>query len=162
MTNQQYTIVNEDTAAAPESEPTPGEFTRYCNRYYRLTDMLAARRQRLNKLLADAPLYCGQTRLSEIDAIISYYRDVQAYKAKMDKTTKSMTETEHTILTIMRYFEIPPGAVLTGEIPGQLEYELWADENDRVCISKTKDLAPEADNLNIMVIRFSGADVGED
>ncbi|HWZ22023.1 MAG TPA: hypothetical protein VNW06_05180 [Cytophagaceae bacterium] len=62
----------------------------------------------------------------------------------------------------MQHFEIPPGTVLTGEIPGQLEYEVWADENDRVYINKTNDIAPEADNANVIVIKFSGADEGEE
>jgi hypothetical protein len=138
------------------------EFTSYCNLYYNLTLLLAKREERLKNLLDNAPYYYGQTRLSEMDAIISYYRDVQAYKAKKDKTFDNMMATERIILKIMRHFEIPPGTVLTGEIPGELEYEIWADENDAVYISKTKDLAPEADNANIIVIKFSGAKEDED
>jgi hypothetical protein len=80
----------------------------------------------------------------------------------MDKTIKSMKEAERTILAIMRHFEIPPGTMLTGEISGELEYELWAGDGDVVYIHKTKDLAPEEDNPNVMVIRFSGAVEGEE
>ena len=139
-----------------------GEFTSYCNYYYKLTQLFAEREKRHQNLLDNAPVYCGETSVSAVDAIISYYREVQAYKAKKDKTFDSMLKTERTILAIMRHFEIPPGTVLTGEIPGQLEYEAWADENDRVYVNKTKDVAPEADNPNIMVIRFSGAVEGEE
>lgn len=139
-----------------------GEFTSYCNRYYELTKLLSRREERFNNLLANAPLYCGQTSLSEVDAIISYYRTVQAAKAKTDKTLDDMRQTERFILMIMRHFEIPPGTVLTGEIPGELEYELWADENDALYIIKTKSLQPEADNPNVMVIKIWDEDGGEE
>jgi len=137
------------------------EFTTWCSYYYKLTQLLALREARFNNLLNNAPVYSGQTRLSEIDAIISYYRNVQADKAKMDKTIKSMNEAERTILAIMRYFEIPYGTVLTGEIPGQLEYEVCAGVDDSLYISKTKDLALEADGAEIIEIRFSGGDGGD-
>jgi len=57
---------------------------------------------------------------------------------------------------MLRHFEIPPGTVLTGEIPGEIAYEVWADEQDRIHIRKTDDLAAEEDNPNVMVIKFSG------
>jgi len=139
-----------------------GEFTMYGNHYYKLTLLLSKREERLQNLLNNAPCYCGQTRLSDIDAIISYYRDVQAYKAKKDKTFDNMMATERIILKIMRHFEIPPGTVLTGEIPNELEYEIWADENDAIYIIKTKNLAPEADKANIIVIKLVGKNMGED
>ena len=107
-------------------------------------------------LLNNAPLYCGQTRLSEVDAIIGYYRAVQAEKAKMDQLGEDVKEAGNTILMMMRHFEIPPGTVLTGEIPGEMAYEVWADEQDRIQIRKTVDLAAEQDNPNIMVIKLSG------
>lgn len=62
----------------------------------------------------------------------------------------------------MRHFEIPPGTVLTGEIPGEMAYEVWADEQDRIQIRKTGDLVPEADNPNIIVIECSGFGCRED
>ncbi|MDB4905076.1 MAG: hypothetical protein JWQ63_4357 [Mucilaginibacter sp.] len=138
-----------------------GEFTAYCNRYYELTKLLSKREEHLKNLLDNAPLYCGQTSLSEVDAIISYYRTVQAAKAKAEKTFYDMKETERFILMIMRYFEIPPGTVLTGVIPGELEYELWADENDALYINKTKSLQPEADNPNVIVIKIWDEDSGK-
>src|ERR1039457_5718491 len=97
-----------------------GEFTAYSNRYYELTKLLSKREERFKNLLDNAPFYCGQTSLSEVDAIISYYRKVQAAKAKIEKTLADMREAARPILMIMRHFEIPPGTVLTGEIPGEL------------------------------------------
>ena len=151
MTNDQMT-----------NDQMPGEFTAYCNRYYELTTLLAEREERLKNLLDNAPCYCGQTSLSEVDAIISYYRNVQAAKAKTDKTFDDIKQTERLILMIMRYFEIPPGTVLTGVIPGELEYELWADENDALHIIKTKNLQPEADNPNVIEIKIWDEDQGKE
>jgi hypothetical protein len=139
-----------------------GEFTAYCNHYYELTKLLSAREERFKNLLNNAPLYCGQTSLSEADAIISYYRKVQTAKAQMDNTFDDLTETGRLILMIMRYFEMPPGTVLTGEIPGELAYELWANENDALHISKTINLQPKPDNPNIIVIKFANKDDGEE
>jgi hypothetical protein len=135
-----------------------GEFTFYCNQYYQLTKLFAARDERFKNLLDNALPYSNQSNLSDLDAIISYNRKIQAAKAKADKTFKDLTETGRTILMIMQYFEIPPRTVLTGEIPGELEYEIWANENDQIFIGKIRDLPQEADNPNIIVIKCSNGD----
>ena len=140
----------------------PSEFIAHCNRYYEFTKLLAKREERFKNLLDNAPLYCGQTSLNEVDTIISYYRMVQAAKAKIEKSLDDMKETGRVILMIMRHFEIPPGTLLTGEIPGELEYEIWADENDALYINKTKNLQPEPDNPNMMVIKLWNADDDEE
>jgi hypothetical protein len=132
------------------------EFTAWCNYYYQFSMLLSEVEEHFINLLNNAPLYCGQTRLSEVDALIGYYRAVQAEKAKMDKMAEQVNEAGRTILAMMRHFEIPPGTVLTGEIPGEMAYEVWADEQDRIRISKTEDLAPEVDDADIIVIKFSG------
>jgi hypothetical protein len=131
-----------------------GEFTNCCNESYTLTVRLEKRQARLKRLLVDMPLYYGQTSLSEIDDIISYYRDVQAAKAKVDETCDEMRATEADILMFMRHFNIPPGTILNGKIPGELAYEIWSNENDTIYINKTKDLAPEPDDLNVIEIRL--------
>ncbi len=138
------------------------EFTAHCNHYYNLTQLLFKRHDRFENLLNNAPLYSGQTRLSEVDAIINYYREVQAYKAKMEKTMDDMKKTERIILMIMRHFEIPPGTVLTGQIPGEVEYELWANKNDMVYVHKTKDLQAEEKNPNSITIKLWRAGDGEE
>jgi len=140
-----------------------GEFTSHCNHYYELTEQLTAREEHFKNLLDNTPLYCGQTSLSEVDEIISYYRQVQAAKAKVDETCDEMRETERAILIYMRHFEMPPGTALTGEIPGELEYEIWANENDTIYINKTKNLTPEPDDADIIEIRlWSKEDVEEE
>ena len=139
-----------------------GEFTAYCNHYYLLTEVLAKREHRLENFLINAPLYCGQTNLTEIDAIISYYREAQAMKAKVDKTWDDIRATERIILMIMRHFDIPPRTILTGEIPGELQYELWANEHDTLYISKIKNLQPETDNPNVFFIKLWNANREED
>lgn len=140
----------------------PNEFTTYCNHYYELTQVLSRREDHHQNLLDNAPLYCGETRLSEVDAIISYYRKAQAAKAKVDKTMADMEEAARTILMIMRHFEIPPDTVLTGEIPGELTYQLWADENDRIRISHPKKLEPAPDDPNIIRIKLWQPHNGEE
>jgi hypothetical protein len=63
---------------------------------------------------------------------------------------------------MMRRFEIPPGKVLTDEIPGELEYELWYNENDALFINKIKNLQPEPVNANVIVIKLWKAKVEDD
>jgi hypothetical protein len=132
------------------------EFTAWCNYYCQLSTLFADVEEYFNNLLNNAPLYQGQTRLSEVDALIEYYRAVQAEKAKMDQLGEDVKEAGRTILAMMQHFAIPPGAVLTGEIPGEMAYEVWADEQGSIHIRKTEDLAAEADNPNIIVIECSG------
>jgi hypothetical protein len=144
------------------NDQAPGEFTAYCNRYHKLTRLLAAREERLTTQLDNAPLYSGQTNLSEVDAIIAYYRQTQADKEKVDKTAYDLKETGRFILMIMQHFEIPPGTVLTGEIPGQLGYEISADEHNALHITKTKNLDPLADNPNVIEIKLWEEGVGEE
>ncbi|HWZ02149.1 MAG TPA: hypothetical protein VNX40_00990 [Mucilaginibacter sp.] len=132
------------------------EFTAWCNYYHQLTMLLSEVEEYFQNLLDNAPLYCGQTRLNEVDALIGYYRAVQAEKAKVDKMAGEVKEAGRIILMMMRHFEIPPGTVLTGEIPGEMAYAVWADEQDAIHIRKTEDLAAEEDNPNIMVIKCSG------
>jgi hypothetical protein len=56
-----------------------------------------------------------------------------------------LKDTERVTLMILKHFEIPPNTTLTGAVPEELEYELWADENDAIHIYKTKELAPQTD-----------------
>ena len=144
------------------NDHSTSEFTNYCNRYYELMQVLAKQQARFKRLAENAPLYSGQTNLSEVDAIISYYRDVQIAKAKIEETFNHVRATERYILMIMRHFEIPPGTILTGEIPEELEYEIWADGNDTLYITKTKDLQPEPDNPNVIWINVWNKDKGEE
>lgn len=128
-----------------------GEFTAACTGYYRLEERLAAREQRFQQLLAAALPYTGQTLLSELDAIIACNREVQQALADVEETQAQLRETQCLILKMMRYFEIPPNTRLIGEIPGELEFELWADEQDNIHCRKTRHLQPDG---NTTIIRI--------
>ena len=129
------------------------EFTTWCSHYYQLTNLFAKRNERFQNLVDNAPSYSGQTNLSDLDAIISYNRKVQAAKAKADKTFKDLIETGRSILSIMRYFDIPPRTILTGKIPNELEYEVWANDKDQVFIGKIRDLPQEPEDPNTIYIK---------
>jgi hypothetical protein len=131
-----------------------GEFNRICSYYYRLTRLLEEREAHFNHLLENALPYKGQTELSELDAIIQYNREVQKARADTEKTAADIRETERIILMIMQYFEIPPFTKLKGEVSEELEFEIWADNNDALYISKTKDLAAPVDDENVIKIKF--------
>jgi hypothetical protein len=132
-----------------------GEFNGICSYYYRLTQLLDERETNFRDLLDNAKPYNGETNLSELDAMIQYNRGVLKAKTDAEKTASDMRETERIILLIMQYFEIPPGTKLKGEVIEELEFEIWADENDAIYISKTKDLVAPIDEENIMRIKFS-------
>jgi hypothetical protein len=132
-----------------------GEFNGYCSHYYRLTQLLEEREANFRHLLANALPYTGQTNLSELDAIIQCNREVQKAKADAEKTAADMREIESIIMMIMHYFEIPAGTKLKGEITDELEFEIWADDNDILYISKTSDLAPPPEEANIITIKIA-------
>ncbi len=133
-----------------------GEFNGICSYYYRLTKLLEQREAHFRHLLENAQPYKGETKLSELDALIEYNRSVLQAKADSEKTAADMREAESIMsLVIMQYFEIPPGTKLTGEMPEELEFEIWADDNDTVYINKTKDLVPLPDEENIIKIKIA-------
>lgn len=136
-----------------------GEFTTTCTQYYHLTKLFSERNEHFQNLLDNAPPYTRQSNLSDLDAIITYNRKVQA--AKADKTFKDLTETGRTILKMMQYFEIPPRRVLTGQIPGELEYEIWANEKDEIFIGKIRDLPQEPLDPNIILIKCWNSNKGD-
>ncbi|MDP9076721.1 MAG: hypothetical protein M3O71_04795 [Bacteroidota bacterium] len=138
------------------------EFTSWCSHYYHLTQLLEKRNQRFAGLLADALPYTNQRHLSDLDAIIACNRKVQAAKAKADQTFEELEKARRTILAIMAYFEIPPRTVLTGEIPGEMEYEVWANDKDQVFIGKIRDLPKEPLDPNIIRIKIANWNKSDD
>ena len=143
-------------------QPNPNEFTDLCTYYYRLTELLARRRERLYTLIENAPLYNGEINLSEIDALIVCYRKAQLLKAKLDKTHADLAAAAEEIVYLFKHFEIPTYTTLTGQIPNELEYEIFIDEDDNPIITKTKTLEPEVLAPNIIQIKFSMGDEDEE
>ena len=133
-------------------------FTTICNRYYYLIQQLRARYAILKDMEDNAPVYSGQVALTEIDDIINYYSQGRMAKEQVDQTLAEVKKTESTILAIMRQFEIPPGKVLYGEIPGELEYEIWANKHGRLYINKIKTIEPEPEKPNVITIRLNMGD----
>jgi hypothetical protein len=150
--------MNYQTTNNKNPKPNPDEFTDLCTYYYRLTELLAKRRERLYALIENAPLYNGETNLSEIDAIIVYYRKAQILKAKLDKTHADLAAIGQEIVYLFKYFGIPTDTILTGQIPFELEYEIFIDEDDTPIITKTKTLEPEVLADNIILVKFSMGD----
>jgi hypothetical protein len=44
--------------------------------------------------------------------------------------------------------------LLHGVVPGKAEFDIWADDTDRVHVMKTKTLTPPPDADNIITFRF--------
>jgi len=130
------------------------EFSGWCSLYYQLRMLYIEQQEQLKNLVDNAPVYCSQTTLGEIDAIMSYYREAQAEKVKADKTFDDLKKTEEIILYIMRHFEIPKGTVLTGVIPGEMELEVWTYGENKLFIEKIRDLEPEPVEPNTTVLKF--------
>ena len=119
------------------------EFTAWCNDYYKLRQQLIAEDLHYEYLLHNAPPYTGQSNLQQLDAILKHNREVKAANAKLDKTFKETIAAQDTVVAIMKFFEMPPNTRLTGQIPGELEYEIWADQHGALYTRKIKDLQPE-------------------
>ena len=136
------------------------EFTDACTIYYKLTTRYKKRLAHLNALVENAPVYKldehnWRTNLTEIDAIMKYYYHAQAKKAELDKIEKDMQTAEKDIQYLMQFFGIPPFYGLTGQIPGELEYEVFADGDGAIFIRKTADLEPEVLPDNVILIKTS-------
>jgi len=114
------------------------EFTAYCSHYYQLKMLFLKRQDRLKNLLDNAPFYSGQISLSEIDAIVSYYREAQAAKAKMDKTLADMKEAERDILMFMRHFDIPPARCYTAKYPANWSTRYGPTKMTRFLLTRSK------------------------
>lgn len=132
-----------------------GEFTNYCKRFYDLLCQWTELEWRFNKLLNEAMPYTGQTAISELDAILHTSRRIQKARAKADECITQLQQTEQTLSQIFAWFEIQPNTVLTCEVTGFFELELWMDDDNNVHCIKTKDLAPLEKDANIITIHFA-------
>jgi len=130
-------------------------FTTICNHYYYLIQQLRARYAILRDMETNAPAYSDQLSLTEIDAVINYYSHGRMAKEQVDETLAEVKKAENRILAIMREFEIAPGRVLYGEIPGELVYEIWANQQGRLYINKIKTIEPEPEKPNVLTIKLN-------
>jgi len=132
-----------------------GEFTNFCRQYYELLLQLEKQEKRFNTLLNKALPYTGQIIVAELDAIISCNRKIQKVRTALDDIITSKQKTERTILQILAYFEIPPHTTLRCEVSGEMELEIWADDENVVHCIKTKDLNPVEEDPNVITIRMT-------
>jgi hypothetical protein len=138
------------------------EFTALCAQYYRLTTRFEMAYKRYKNLSDNAPLYSGQHSINELNDLMSYSRTLETARTKGAKIFKDLTETAQTIVAIMRSFGIPPRTVLLGEIPGEIEFELWTHETGGVVINKLRDLPKEPENPNMIYIKCWNGNKSED
>jgi len=126
-----------------------GEFSNLCARFYRLKTQVFAQDNYLKQLLANEPPGSNLHNTGKPDNSIGKTRKYQAAKAKFDDIYKKYEKVADDILVIMTHFNIPRMAIITGEIPGELTYEVWANQKNEVYIVKSKDLQPEPGCLTV-------------
>lgn len=134
-----------------------GEFTAACANYYRLNQKLSEEEEEeayFQNLLQNAIPHTGQTKLAELDQVIACNRKVQQTRDDVDQVQQQLREAEALIMKMMQYFEMPPNTILTGIVPGEMEFEIWADEQDTLHCHKTIDLDPPIEGPNIITIKF--------
>jgi hypothetical protein len=131
-----------------------GELTNLCHQYYDLMLLTDQQVTHFNALVEKALPYTGQTNAKELDAIIRCNRRIQKALAEAESSTAAMKKIGRTIIKIMEYFEIEPYTSITCELPGEIELDVWADEEKNVHCYKTKDLDPVIGNPNIITIRL--------
>ena len=117
-----------------------GKFTDLCTRCYRLQTRLHAEYDQLkqlsgNELPGSNPYTPGKLHPSN-----NKTRKLKATKARFDNIYKKYEAVAGDILAILDYFKIPRLAIVTGEIPGELAYEVLVNEKDEVFIKKVRDL----------------------
>src|ERR1700741_609887 len=111
-----------------------GMLSALCSHYYKLKMKLNKRDDRFREAFENVLKFDRELKVSEVDAIIeSGQRAVQAFDAR-DITFEKLKETERRILDLMKRLGIRPWWFLTGEIYGELEYEVWYTEKGEVYI----------------------------
>jgi hypothetical protein len=136
------------------------EFSYVCSMFYTYKQRYMKCRARFEELIKYEPQYNGETKVSDIDDKIKYIRRVQKLEEKKWDLIDDLIFLEQDILMYMDHFEIPRNTRLTGVIPDELEYEIWADDRDVVHVEKTRDYIEEPEELppgvsEIIRIKFS-------
>lgn len=123
-----------------------------CSHYYKLKIKLHKQDDRFKLLFDNVLKFDGNVTVTELDAILVSTGKVCAAHDKTQVTFEKVKETEQKILHLLKWLGVRPRWFLTGQIPGELEYELFYDMNDNVHVVKTRDLEPEPVNPNIISI----------
>lgn len=123
-----------------------------CAHYYKLKLKMNKQDDRFKLLFDNMLKFDGNVTVDELDAIWESTRQVCIASDDTMITFEKIKETEQRILQMLKSMGVRPRWFITGQIPGELEYELFYDMNGNVHVIKTKDLEPEPENPNIVKI----------
>ncbi|HZX59968.1 MAG TPA: hypothetical protein VFE54_14625 [Mucilaginibacter sp.] len=139
-----------------------GMLAALCGHYYKLKMKLYKRDDRFKELFDNVLKFKQNRQISELDDILNSRN--KAYSA-YDKTLiayEKVKETEDRIVQLLKMLGVRPNWILIGEVAGEMEYEVWYDEDDKVGIIKTKDLSGEVDEDIIILSGKPGGIMDDD
>jgi len=125
-----------------------------CGQYYRLNERLLLQQEHFEELMDNPVPYIGQTYLTDIDQVLRYCYKAQKANDELTETNNEIIELQTLILKMLEYIGVPANTKLIGVIPEQVEFYIWADEDNEVHYEKIKDLAPANDDPNIITIKI--------
>jgi len=114
-----------------------------CGHYYKLKLKLYKRDDRFKELFDNVLKFKQNHQISELDDILNSRNEAYNAYDKTLITYEKVKETEDRIVQLLKMLGVRPNWIMMGEVKGEMEYEVWYDENDKVGIIKTKDLEPE-------------------
>jgi len=123
-----------------------------CAHYYKLKLKMYKQDDRFKMLFDNMLKFDGHVTVAELDAIWESTSNVCIASDDTMITFEKVKETEQRILKMLKSMGVRPRWFITGQIRGELEYELFYDMNDNVHVIKTKDLEPEPVNPNVITI----------
>jgi hypothetical protein len=132
-----------------------GILTALCGHYYKLKMKLYQHDDRFKAVFDSVLKFDSHTRISELDTILDSCRRAVDASDKMQIAFEKVKETEHRILHLLKCLGVRPRWFMTGEIAGELEYEVWYDDKDNVYIAKVRDLEPEPPKRNVITIKMA-------
>lgn len=128
-----------------------------CCNYYLASERLIKQQQRFEELLAKPASFAGQTYLPDIDKTIRRWHKRQEASDAITYTQAELTDLQAMILILFEYIGAAPNTRLTGELPEEVEFAIWADDNQQLHYEKLRDLAPVLeDGCEYITIRLGG------
>src|SRR5579872_6408466 len=111
-----------------------GMLTALCGHYFKLKLKLYKRDDRFKELFDNVLKFDQNVTLSELDDILeSSHKVVDAFD-KTQITFEKMKDAERKILHLLKCLGVRPNWFMTGEIEGEMEYEVWYDGNDNLFV----------------------------